>query len=271
MLKFPYAKINLGLRVIRKRHDGYHDIESLFYPLALHDVLEILPLAGNEKGFFRTSGLEVPGDDTNLSMKASSRLRLLHRFPEAGIYLHKTIPIGGGLGGGSSDGAFTLLALNELFSLNLSRESLMDHAGSLGSDCPFFISGTPSFVTGRGEKLETFSNILKGYYLLLVVPGRKVDTSYAYRMVKPDNRGAKVREIIQSPPGQWQGRIINDFEAPLFSEYPEMRAIKDRLYGSGAIYASMTGSGSGVYGIYENWPEIPLDFSRYFIHRERFC
>jgi 4-diphosphocytidyl-2-C-methyl-D-erythritol kinase len=195
-------------------------------------------------------------------------LKLQHPLPELGIYLHKTIPVGGGLGGGSADGVFTLLALNELLGLKLSRESLLDHAGSLGSDCPFFVFSRPSLVEGRGEKLEAVPSVLQGYFLMLAVPGKRVDTRYAYSMVKPHDKGEEVREIIQSPPGQWQGRLTNDFEVPLFSEYPELRAIKDRLYGSGAVYASMTGSGSGVYGIFESMPDIPADFSRYFVHRE---
>ena len=269
MLIFPNAKINLGLRVIRKRHDGFHDIESLFYPLALRDVLEILPVQGDEEAFFRTSGQEVPGDATNLCIRAISRLRLKHKFPLVGMYLHKVIPLGGGLGGGSADGAFTLKAINDLFKLNLSQEALLDHAGRLGSDCPFFIEGIPSLVTGRGETLTAVEPVLKGFYLMLVVPDQKVDTSYAYKMVKPHNEGENVLEIIRLPPQKWQGRLQNYFEAPLFSEYPELRAIKDGLYGSGALYASMTGSGSGVYGIYESMPEIPVEFTRYFVHREK--
>lgn len=269
MLFFPNAKINLGLRVIRKRHDGFHDIESLFYPIALCDVLEILPLIENEEAFLRTSGLEVPADESNLCYKAVKRLRLQHKFPQVGIYLHKTIPLGGGLAGGSADGAFTLKAINDLFNLNLSQEALLDHAGNLGSDCPFFIKCIPSLVTGRGEILTAVEPVLKGFYLMLVVPGQKVDTSYAYKMVKPHNEGESVREIVQQPPQNWQGRLQNYFEGPLFSEYPELRAIKDRLYGSGALYASMTGSGSGVYGIFENMPEIPAEFTPYFVYREK--
>ena len=269
MLIFPNAKINLGLRVIRKREDGFHDIESLFYPVALRDVLEILPVRENEKAFFRTSGLKAPVDETNLCLQAVRRLRLQHKFPQVGMYLHKIIPLGGGLGGGSADGAFTLKAINDLFNLNLSQTALMDHAGSLGSDCPFFIMGTPGLVTGRGETLVPVKPVLKGFYLMLVVPDQKVDTSRAYGMVNPHNRGEKVTEIIQSPPQNWQGRLKNFFEPSLFSEYPELRTIKDRLYGSGALYASMTGSGSGVYGIFEMVPEVPPEFSRYFVHREK--
>lgn len=269
MLVFPNAKINLGLRVIRVRHDGYHDIESLFYPLALRDVLEILPVTGNEAPFLSLSGLDVPGNEQNLCNKAVNRLRLKHTFPKVRIYLHKTIPMGAGLGGGSADGAFTLRCINDLFRLNLSQQAMLEHAGNLGSDCPFFITNTPSLVTGRGEILKPVSPCLKGYYIMLIVPDLKVDTSSAYKMVHPYNEGEKVSDIIQLHPENWQGRLLNHFEGPLFSEYPELRAIKDRLYDAGALYASMTGSGSGMFGIYSSYPEIPHEFHRYFAYREK--
>jgi 4-diphosphocytidyl-2-C-methyl-D-erythritol kinase len=269
MLVFPNAKINLGLRVIRIRHDGYHDIESLFYPLALRDVLEILPVAGNESPFLKISGSDVPGNEQNLCNKAVNRLRLRHTFPKVGMYLHKRIPMGAGLGGGSADGAFTLRCVNDLFMLSLSQQELLEHAGNLGSDCPFFIVNTPSMVTGRGEILKPVSPCLRGYYIMLIVPHLEVDTSLAYKMVHVSPKGEKVSDIIQLQPENWQGRLLNYFEGPLFSEYPELRAIKDRLYGAGALYASMTGSGSGIFGIYRSFPEIPHEFHRYFVYREK--
>jgi 4-diphosphocytidyl-2-C-methyl-D-erythritol kinase len=269
MLVFPNAKINLGLRVIRTRHDGYHDIESLFYPLALRDVLEILPVAGNEATFLKISGSDIPGNEQNLCNNAVNQLRLRHAFPEVGMYLQKSIPVGAGLGGGSADGAFTLKCINDLFRLNLSQQALLEHAGNLGSDCPFFIINTPSLVTGRGEILKPVSPCLRGYYIMLVVPNLKVDTSNAYKMVHVSSKGEKVSDIIKLRPENWQGRLLNYFEGPLFSEYPELRAIKDRLYDTGALYASMTGSGSGMFGIYSSFPAIPNEFHRYFVHREK--
>ena len=269
MLVFPNAKINLGLRIIRKRPDGFHDIESLIYPLGLRDVLEILPGSGEETPSFSISGLDVPADEQNLCLKAVNQLRLKHVFPGVRIHLHKIIPLGGGLGGGSADGAFTLKSINELFRLNLSQQDLLEYAGSLGSDCPFFIPNTPSLVTGRGEILSPASPCLTGYYLLLVVPDFKVDTSYAYKIAHPHNEGENVSEIIQLTPENWKGRQLNHFEGPLFSEYPELGTIKDRLYDSGALYASMTGSGSGIYGIFDRFPEFPPEYNRYFLYREK--
>ena len=269
MLVFPNAKINIGLKVIRKRHDGFHDIESLLYPLSLRDVLEILPVTGDETSFLSVSGLDVPVDEMNLCLKAASLLRLKYAFPEVRIHLHKIIPVGGGLGGGSADGAFTLKNINDQFRLNLSQQALLEYAGNLGSDCPFFIPNEPSLVCGRGEILSPVSPCLKGYYLLLVVPDLKVDTSNAYKMVHPRDEGENLSEITRLPPENWQGRILNCFEGPMFSEYPELRAIKNRLYDSGALYASMTGSGSGIYGIYDSLPDPPREFHRYIVHREK--
>lgn len=268
MVVFPNAKINLGLRVIRKRYDGFHDIESLFYPIGLSDVLEILPVGNGQEAFFMASGLEVPVNEGNLCIKALSLLQSKYTVQALGIYLHKVIPPGGGLGGGSSDGAYTLKSIDRLLDLELSREKLLEYAGELGSDCPFFIENTPSLVTGRGEKLQPLPACLGGYYLILVIPDIRISTTQAYSMVNPFNDGEPVGDIVRLPPEKWQGRLVNDFEAPLFSEYPELRAIRDRLYGSGAIYASMTGSGSGIYGIYNEQPAMPPELERYFVYTE---
>jgi 4-diphosphocytidyl-2-C-methyl-D-erythritol kinase len=269
VIVFPNAKINLGLRVIRKRHDGFHDIESLFYPLSLRDVLEVLPVGEEKESFFRTSGLDVTADDTNLCMKALGELKSRYQFADVGICLHKTIPLGGGLGGGSSDAAFTLKVIDKLFKLKLSKKELLSLAGELGSDCPFFIDGRPMLVTGRGEIMDPAQAVLKGYYLLLVVPDIKINTSEAYEMITPNTEGERVQSIVQLSPENWRDRLLNHFEPPLFRKHPELSAIKERLYDSGAIYASMTGSGSAIYGIYNGAPEITSELKRYFVYREK--
>ncbi len=272
MLVFPNAKINLGLQVIRRRHDGFHDIESLLYPLVLRDVLEILPASApvDDMPVLRVTGSDdVPDTESNLCLRAVRLLRTKHAVPEVRIHLHKVIPAGSGLGGGSADAAFTLKAVNDLCKLGLPRETLMEYAGRMGSDCPFFISNTPSLVTGRGEVLHPLSPGLTGRYLLLVVPDVRIDTSLAYKMVRSRSGAERVSDIVKLPPEKWQGRLLNDFEAPVFSEYPELRAIRDRLCNSGAVYASMSGSGSALYGIYNAEPDVPEEFHAYFVHTQK--
>ena len=271
MLVFPNAKINLGLRVIRRRHDGFHDIESVIHPIALRDVLEILPAADlqEESPELKVTGSEAPEDEQNLCLKAIRMLRLKHNVPDVRIRLHKVIPVGGGLGGGSSDAAFTINVINEIYHLDLAPGILMDYAARIGSDCPFFISNVSGLVSGRGEVIRPLSPGLKGYYLLLVVPELRIDTRHAYKMVKSRSDGEAVGNIIQLPPEKWQGRLLNYFEGPIFSEYPDLRAIKYRLYETGALYASMSGSGSSLYGIFDRKPEIPAEFERHFVHVEQ--
>lgn len=261
MVLFPNSKINLGLRVTGKRPDGYHDLETIFYPLPLRDALEVTtcPVVKESTSPFdlTITGSSIPGDPaTNLCRKAWELLK--NRFPSmppVRMHLHKTIPTGGGLGGGSSDGAFTLQLLNEELKLNLTTETLLDYALSLGSDCPFFIHNRPCYATGRGEKMEDIIVDLSGYYFVVIHPGIHVDTGDTFKSL--DNVGAasgepSLKNIISQPVSNWKNTLINEFEEPVFKKHPGIKNIKQQLYDAGAEYAAMTGTGSSVFGIFHN-------------------
>jgi 4-diphosphocytidyl-2-C-methyl-D-erythritol kinase len=249
MLNFPNAKINLGLNITAKREDGYHDIESCFYPISLKDALEIIP---SEKLKFSSTGIPIPGNsEDNLVLKAYHLIQADYDIPAVEMILHKNIPMGAGMGGGSADGAFMLNLLNDNFKLNLSNETLEEYALKLGSDCPFFIENKPKLVTGRGEIFESTSVDLSGYYLALVYPDIHISTGEAYRGVKPQESKILVKEALENYPiEEWKGILKNDFEEGIFEKYPKLQEIKSRFYDAGAIYASMTGSGSTIFGIF---------------------
>lgn len=252
MIVFPSAKINLGLYVRGKRPDGYHDIESLFLPLPFHDLLEFIPDPDLDRDELTVSGLPVPGALTdNLVMRAVARMHELHDFPRLRIHLHKQIPMGAGLGGGSSDAAFLLTGLNAFFGFGMSFPELEELALSLGSDCPFFIRSTPSIARGRGELLEPCDLSLAGYSLVLLHPGVHVSTREAYQLVAGSEEDRGLDELLREGPDSWAGRLRNDFETPVFGLYPDIRRVKEELCTAGAVYASMTGSGSAVYGIFK--------------------
>ncbi|MEO5997003.1 MAG: 4-(cytidine 5'-diphospho)-2-C-methyl-D-erythritol kinase [Chitinophagaceae bacterium] len=268
MIAFPNCKINLGLSIINKRNDGYHNLETIFYPLAFTDALEIIrdvqstPLSTDDitgSVTFSASGTPVPGDNKdNLCMKAYPLLQEDYPgLPSLKMHLHKAIPMGAGLGGGSADGAFVLTLLNTLFNLGLSSLELINYASKLGSDCPFFIINTPCFATGRGEILEPVSLDLSRYSFMLVNCGITVNTGWAFSQIDTPGEGsaskamARLKDIILQPVSTWKDLLINDFELPVFKKYPEIKLIKDQLYDHGALYASMSGSGSSVFGIFE--------------------
>ena len=272
MIVFPNAKINLGLRVLSKRPDGFHDLESVFHPVRLSDVLEIVQAGKNPPGpsdSLTLSGIPLEAGEDNLCIQALRLMRDKHGIPAVHMHLHKRIPTGAGLGGGSSDAAFTLKALNGMFSLDLDDDILMEYAAKIGSDCPFFIRNEPSLATGRGEILEPHPVDLSGYYLGLVLPGIMVDTAWAYKRIKPSRQGQAIREIVNHSPGFWKGRLINHFEQPVFEEYPEIKNLKKALYDAGAVYASMTGSGSAVFGLFSEEPGVPPEIGRHPWHTER--
>jgi 4-diphosphocytidyl-2-C-methyl-D-erythritol kinase len=259
LVVFPNCKINLGLHIVRKREDGYHDLETIFYPLPLRDALEITRseagsrmLNERQAATLHMSGLPVQGKaEDNLCFKAYNLLKKDHpQLPDVHMYLHKAIPMGAGLGGGSADGAFTLQLLNEKFQLSLSREKLLDYSLQLGSDCPFFIINKPCYATGRGELLQTIQLDLSGYSFLVVQPGVHISTSRAFSQLTPAPSPEPLQEIIQQPVTSWRTPLKNDFEAPVFIQYPDLKAIKEKLYEAGALYASMTGSGSCFFGIF---------------------
>ena len=326
MVVFPNCKINLGLNILRKRKDGYHDLETVFYPIPLNDALEVvreqltadrLPLTDdlsegiiantqstlhNERSTVNrspitddlnegiiantqstlhdqrstvngvrltVSGLDINGDaNNNLCVKAYHLLKKdFPSLPAIQMHLHKVIPMGAGLGGGSADGAFALKLLNDTFHLNLSSEQLIAYALQLGSDCPFFILNKPCFATGRGEVMETIQLDLSAYQFVIVNPKIHIGTGWAFGNITPNIPEKSIKDIIHQPIDTWKDSLINDFEQPAINHYPEIGNIKTELYNLGAIYSSMTGSGSTVFGIFEKGKEIKLSFPKhYFVH-----
>lgn len=248
LLTFANAKINLGLRVTGKRPDGYHTIESVFYPVRqLADVAEAIPA---NKFSFRVEGIPVNGKSgENLCIKAYNLLHQDFGLSPVNMLLLKNIPIGAGLGGGSSDAAHVLKMLDELFELKLSHAQLEEYAAHLGSDCPFFIENQPAFVTGRGEYLEPFPLNLGGYHITIIYPGIHISTKEAFSNINAAPSEMSVHEIAQLPVIRWKNLLINDFEPWAFSQFPVLEKIKNMLYEAGALYASMSGSGSAIYGI----------------------
>lgn len=259
MIVFPNCKINLGLHVVSKRPDGFHELETVFYPLPLTDALEILSPG---KLAFTASGIEVPGDSAdNLCLKAWRMLKQDYpELPEVNIHLHKHIPIGAGLGGGSADAAFTLQLLNSRFQLELTNKQLLDYAARLGSDCPFFIENKPCYATGRGEIMTPIDLDLSGYTFVLVYPAVHINTGWAFSRITPKAPVLSLKESILQPVESWKETISNDFEAPVLEAHPALAAIKEKLYAEGAIYASMSGSGSAFVGIFPKNQAINIAF-----------
>ena len=272
MICFPSCKINLGLRITQKRADGFHALETVFFPISIKDALEIIiePDTNAAPISFTSSGLAINGDPSdNLCFKAYGLLKKDYpTIPNIKMHLHKKIPMGAGLGGGSSDGAFTLVTLNQLFNLQLSEQALLDYALQLGSDCPFFILNKPAFAKGRGEILTPTSLDLKGYNIVIVNPGIAISTKLAFSLITPKVPDTNMEAIICEPVTLWKEKLINDFEQPIFNSFPELANIKETLYQKGAVYASMTGTGSTVYGIFPTSMIDTLSFdfpSHYFI------
>ncbi len=257
MVVFPNAKINLGLNIIEKRQDGDHNIESCFYPIPFTDALEVIE---SKKLSFTSSGIPIPGNSKdNLCLKAYHLLKGQFDIPPVAIHLHKHIPIGAGLGGGSADGAFMIKLLNEKFNLEISVEEQEKLAGQLGSDCPFFIQNKPVFVEGTGNVFSDIDFSLKGYYLALALPNVYVSTPNAYASIIPVKSSINLKSMLQNTPVQaFQGVVKNDFETPVFKKYSALELIKQELIKQGALYASMSGSGSAVYGIFKEVPQLNL-------------
>jgi len=246
MIVYPNAKINIGLNVLEERADGYHEISSVFYPVKeLVDILEIIP---GEDFSFSSSGIAIPGN-SNICTKAYDLLKADFGIENVQIHLHKQIPIGAGLGGGSADGAFTVKALNELFDLKLSNTELEKYALQLGADCPFFIENTQKYVTGKGEKMNEIDLDLSAYELKFIFPELHISTAEAYGGVILKHPETNLLDLMSKPIENWKGEVKNDFEISAFEKYPELEKMKEKLYADGAIYASMTGSGSVLYGV----------------------
>jgi 4-diphosphocytidyl-2-C-methyl-D-erythritol kinase len=252
MISFPNAKINLGLQITEKRADGFHNLETVFLPVGWSDVLEI---AHSDELCFTTSGITILGSpESNLVMKAYNLLRADFGLPALKIHLHKQIPFGAGLGGGSADGAFMLRMLDHTFSLDISQQKLLEYAAVLGSDCPFFILNKPVFATGTGNIMKEINLNVKGLYLLMVKPPVEVSTAKAFQNVVPQKPAVSLSERINLPVQDWKNNIVNQFESSVFPQYPEISNIKSQLYELGAVYASMSGSGSCVFGLFNELP-----------------
>jgi len=252
MISYPNAKINIGLNIVSKRTDGYHNLETIFYPVQLKDALELVE---SDETQFSASGIKIDGKpENNLVFKAYKILEQDFKLPPVKIHLHKVIPFGAGLGGGSADAAFTLKMLNEFFKLKISSEKLQLYASKIGADCPFFIKNKPTFASGIGDKFQPFTLDLSEYKIIIAKPNTSVSTPDAYRHVIPSKPEFNLRDIEQLPIEEWKDIVKNDFETSVFKQYPEVEVLKKSLYASGAIYASMSGSGSAVFGIFRQIP-----------------
>ncbi len=267
MIVFPKAKINLGLRITGNRSDGYHDIETVFYSVALSDALEyIVSPEKTDKDILIVTGINPGGNqDDNLVIKTVKRIRKNHPLPFLKIHLHKVIPIGAGLGGGSSDAANMLRIINRCFSLSIEEQELKDIALELGSDCPFFINSIPTYATGRGEILESVRDVLSGYYMVLLNPGVGINTTDAYQNCHPEKPTVKLNNLIERPVTEWKKLIVNDFEEFAFKKHPVISTIKKELYDAGALFSLMSGSGSSVYGVFQEKPELPRNLNNFVI------
>jgi 4-diphosphocytidyl-2-C-methyl-D-erythritol kinase len=264
MLNFPNCKINLGLSVEEKRRDGFHNVSTLLYPVHLTDVLEILPA---EDGITKlvVTGLDIPGNPSNnLVIKSYHLLKKQFNLPPVKIHLHKVIPTGAGLGGGSSDGAAMLMLCNTLFNLALTLDELQNFARKLGSDCSFFIRNIPALATGKGDLLEPVHIDLSPYNIVIVKPQIHISTPDAYAWVMPVVKEQQLLKILNQPVELWRDLLINDFEEPVFKGYPKIQEIKNRLYEMGAVYASMTGTGAGVYALFEQETAVSQLFPNCF-------
>ena len=267
MLVFPNAKINLGLQITEKLSNGYHAINTCFYPIPLKDALEFVP--AKQKTTFNASGSSIPSDgQANLVLRAYQLLKKDFQLPEIDIHLYKNIPIGAGLGGGSADAAFMLKALNEYFQLFLDDSFLETYAEQLGSDCPFFISNQPAYATGTGTDLEPFEIDLKGLHMILIHPGIHVSTQQAYAGVIPKPAKVDLKKLLSAKNFEvWKSELVNDFEESVFKAHPHLSEIKKALYEHGAVYASMSGSGSSIFGLFETHPTDLTEFKEKFFYQ----
>ena len=267
MLFFPNAKINIGLNVIRKRDDGFHDIETLVYPVGMSDAMEFIENKNGKSHLFTYSGIPLPSGE-DLCAGLIGRLAGRLKIPPLEVHLHKNIPPGAGLGGGSADAMFFLEKLTGHFKLPLDFNARLEIARQTGSDCPFFLYNKPMIASGRGEILTEAAVSLKDHYLVLVMPGIHISTRQAYAMVRPGDREGTITGQLGKPVEAWKDHLVNRFEEVLFPQYPILKRIKETLYEAGAVYASMTGSGSGIYGIFKEETRVPKEFKDYRVYRE---
>ncbi|RYE30771.1 MAG: 4-(cytidine 5'-diphospho)-2-C-methyl-D-erythritol kinase [Sphingobacteriaceae bacterium] len=254
MIVFPNAKINIGLNVVSKRADGYHNLETVFYPVKIYDALEVVL---SDKMAFTYSGISIPGDEeSNLCLKAYQLIKQDSDLPPINIHLHKNIPIGAGLGGGSADCGFFIKLLNEVCNLNLSAETMKNYARQLGADCAFFIDNKPVFAFDKGDHFEDLQLDLAEYCLILVMPPVHISTAEAYGGVQPKPAELDLKSTLKLPVTEWKNQLKNDFERSVFQRHPEIRLVKEALYQSGALYAAMSGSGASVFGVFNKKPDL---------------
>jgi len=270
MILFPNCKINLGLRILAKRADGYHELETVMYPVqGLCDALEMIPWEGQGVSF-SSSGLPVEGPmDKNLCVRAYEALRKRHPLGGVKMHLHKVVPMGAGLGGGSADAAYVIRGLVEMFDLEMSETEMESVAAEIGSDTAFFVSGHPALATGRGEILSPVDLSLQGYRLVIVKPPFGVSTAQAYARVVPAVRGESLLERLAHPIAEWKEQVINDFEPSVFAQFPRLKQLKENLYENGALYAAMSGSGSALFGIFPGGNPVTLSgITDEFVYQE---
>ena len=269
MTIFPCAKINLGLNIVGVRNDGYHNIETVFYPIPLYDALEMNQMdekfPSTAPCDLKITGNPVEGNENdNLVLKAYRLLAADFDLPRIHLHLYKHIPSQAGLGGGSSDAAYTIRLINERFKLNLSVAEMENYAAKIGADCAFFITSAPAYATGIGNELSPAchpKSSLNGHYLAIVKPNIAVSTKEAYAEIAAKAPSKCCRDIVSQPVDTWRNELFNDFELPVFKKYPELSRIKEQLYEHGALYASMSGSGSAIYGIFK---ACPIDIETLF-------
>ncbi len=263
MIVFPNGKINLGLSVLNKRTDGFHNIESVVYPVPIYDALEFQP---SKKFTLSLYGMKIPGEiENNIVFKAWKLLQDEHQIPPIEIKLFKGIPIGSGLGGGSSDAAFLIKSLNEYFELGLSTKTLFQFTEKLGSDCPFFIKNEATLIQGRGEILKRLDLSLKGKHIVIVCPEIQISTQKAFQNIQPSKPKIELREVISLPIEQWQDKLVNGFERLIFKKYPTLKKAKTILKNEGSFYTSLTGSGAAIYGIFDHTIDLKNKFPDYFV------
>lgn len=265
MICFPNAKINIGLNITGRRSDGFHNIETVLFPIELCDVLEFVKDNNNGSYKITCSGIKLKDPpENNLCIKAYNLLKKDFNLPAISIHLHKIIPVGSGLGGGSSDAAYMLKSLNKEFHLKLSKRKLHEYAEKLGSDIPFFINNKPAFAYETGNKIREIDLSLDGKYIFIVFPEIQISTGQAYSKAFIRKPKTSLEKLIKLPVHEWKSNIRNDFENTVFPKYPELKAIKEELYGMGALYASLSGSGSSLYGIFPSVPDIPKRIKNHF-------
>ena len=266
MVVFPNCKINLGLHVTKKREDGYHEIASIFYPIAWHDALEIIPTKKESSNIqFTTTGLTIPGNlNANLCVKAYELLKKdFPQIPSIKMHLHKAIPMGAGLGGGSSDAAAVLQLMNKYFQLNITNQQLQKYALMLGSDCPFFLLNKPALAIGRGEILQPIKLSLQQYQFVLLFPSIHISTAWAFQQITPTMPEVNLLDIVEQDISKWKNTLVNDFEIPVFKQHPDLALLKNQLYANGALYAAMSGSGSTLFGIFEKGQVANVEFPKH--------